>query len=61
MGLIGGLVLIALGVALVLLGIPRRGEDLRPFLRPSLAFAVYPAVCLLFLAMGMAVVVTNLL
>ena len=61
MGVTGGLVLLGTGVALVLLGLPRRREELRPFLRSTLAFALYPAVCLVFLAMGVAVVITNLL
>ncbi len=33
MGLTGGAVLIALGVAMVLLSMPRRGEEVRPFMR----------------------------
>jgi hypothetical protein len=60
MGLTGGFILVGIGLALVLIGLPRRGEDRRPFLRSPLAQVLYPAVCLVFLSMGAAVVFTQL-
>jgi hypothetical protein len=58
MGLTGGTVLIALGVALVLLSMPRRGEDTRPFMRSAFAQAVVPALCLGLLTFGVAMIIT---
>jgi hypothetical protein len=60
MGLISGLVLIGAGILLVLLGLPRRGEDLRPFLRTPFAQVIYPSICLLLLSMGAALTLTSL-
>ncbi len=61
MELMSGLLLVAVGAGLVLVALPRPGEDIRPFLKSPLAQAVYPSVCLVFFAMGAAVVVTSLL
>jgi hypothetical protein len=61
MGLTAGLVLLALGILLVALGRPRRGEDLRPFLRSPLAQVLYPSLCLVLLSLGAAFTLTNLL
>jgi hypothetical protein len=41
MGLTAGLVLIALGIVMVILGRPRQGEDIRPFLRSPLPQVLY--------------------
>ena len=60
MGLTGGAILIALGVALVLLSMPRRGEDVRPFVRGAFAFSLIPAVCLALITFGVALIITNL-
>lgn len=60
MGLTGGFVLLGVGLALILLGRPRNGEDIRPFLRSSPAQVLYPALCLVFLSVGAAVVLTHL-
>jgi hypothetical protein len=56
----GGAVLIALGVAIVLLSMPRRGEDARPFMRSPLATALVPVVCLGLLTFGVAIIITFL-
>ncbi len=61
MGLTAGLMLIALGALMVALGRPRRGEDLRPFLRSSFAQVFYPSLCLVLLSMGAAFTLTSLL
>jgi hypothetical protein len=60
MGLIGGIALLVFGVGLVIVALPRGGEDVRPFLKSPLAQVVYPSVCLVLLSMGTAVVLTNL-
>jgi hypothetical protein len=60
MGLIGGIVLLAVGIGLVILALPRRGEDIRPFLKFPLAQVLYPSICLVLLSMGAAVILTNL-
>jgi hypothetical protein len=39
-----GLVMLGIAVALLLLGHPRKGEDVRPFMKSSLVFAVYSAM-----------------
>ena len=59
MGLTGGTVLIALGVAIVLLSMPRRGEDVRPFMRSTFAKALIPTVSLAFLTFGLAIIITS--
>jgi hypothetical protein len=46
MGLTAGLMLIALGIVMVILGRPRYGEDIRPFLRSPLLQVLYPSFCL---------------
>jgi hypothetical protein len=58
MGLTGGTVLIALGVAIVLLSMPRRGEDARPFMRGPFATALVPAMCLGLLTFGIAMIIS---
>ena len=59
MGLTGGTVLIALGVALVLLSMPRRGEAERPFMRSPFAVAFVPTVSLALLTFGIAAIITS--
>jgi hypothetical protein len=51
--------MLCIGLAMILLGRPRKGEDMRPFLRSSLASAVYLAIILVFLAIGMLTIVMN--
>jgi hypothetical protein len=52
--------MLGIAAALLLLGRPRKGEDMRPFMTSSLVYAVYPATILVFIAMGMLTIVTNL-
>jgi hypothetical protein len=59
MGLPGGAVLIALGVAMVLLSMPRRGEDARPFMRNAFAVAFVPTVSLALMTFGVAMIITS--
>jgi hypothetical protein len=51
-----GLVLFVVGVLLVIIGIPRHGESPR-FLRFEASLVLYPAVIMVFLAMGVAMMV----
>ena len=48
-----GLVLFVIGVLLVFIGIPKHGESPR-FLRWEASLVVYPAVIMVFLAFGVA-------
>jgi hypothetical protein len=59
MGLTGGTVLIALGVAMILLSMPRRGEAERPFMRNAFAVAFIPTVSLALMTFGVAMVITS--
>jgi hypothetical protein len=59
MGLATGIVLLILGVALVLISLPRQGE-VRPWVRSPIGWAFVPAICLALLAFGVALVVFNL-
>ena len=60
MNLTVGVVMVAIGLGMIVLGRPRKGEDVRPFMRSRFAFAVYPAMTLVFLAMGSLAIVMNL-
>lgn len=60
MNLTIGIVMLAIGLGMILLGLPRKGEDKRPFMRSHLVFAVYPALILVFLSTGILTIVTNL-
>lgn len=60
MGVMFGLAMLGIAAALLLLGRPRKGEDMRPFMTSSLVYAVYPAMILVFIAMGMLTIVMNL-
>ena len=51
-----GLVLFVVGVLLIIIGIPRHGESPR-FLRFEESAVVYPAVIMVFLAFGVAMMV----
>jgi hypothetical protein len=55
-----GLAMLGIAAALLLLGRPRKGEDVRPFMRSPLVFAVYPAMILVFIAMGTLSIVMNI-
>jgi hypothetical protein len=55
-----GIVMLAIGIGMVLLGRPRKGEDFRPFLGSTSMFVGYPAITLVFLAMGFLTIVLNL-
>jgi len=59
-GVMLGLAMLGIAAALLLLGRPRKGEDMRPFMTSSLVYAVYPAMILVFIAMGMLTIVMNL-
>ena len=54
MGLTAGVILVTAGFGLVLIGVPRRGEDLRPFLAGPLRRVAYPSLCLTLIALGAA-------
>lgn len=60
MNLTIGIVMLAIGLGMILLGRPRKGEDKRPFLHSHLAYAVYPALILVFLSMGILTIVMNI-
>lgn len=60
MGVILGFAMLGIAAALLLLGRPRKGEDIRPFMTSSLVYAVYPAMILVFIAMGSLSIVMNL-
>ena len=55
-----GIVMLIIGIGMVLLGRPRKGEDFRPFLGSTSMFVGYPAITLVFLAMGFLTVMLNL-
>jgi hypothetical protein len=55
-----GLAMLGIAAALLLLGRPRKGEDVRPFMKSSLVYAVYPATILVFIAMGTLSVVMSI-
>ena len=55
-----GLAMLGIAAALLLLGRPRKGEDMRPFMTSSMIYAVYPAMILVFISMGMLTIVMNL-
>ena len=55
-----GIVMLVIGLGMILLGRPRKGEDLRPFLGSTSMFVLYPAITLVFLAMGLLTIVMNL-
>jgi hypothetical protein len=51
--------MLRIGLEMILLGHPHKSEDMRPFLRSSLASAVYPAMILVFLAIGALTIVMD--
>jgi hypothetical protein len=55
-----GIVMLCIAGVMVLLGRPRKGEDARPFMRSPVIYATYPAVILVFIAMGLLTLVMNL-
>ena len=55
-----GIVMLCIGLGMILLGRPRKGEDMRPFLRSSLASVVYPAIILVLPAIGVLTIVMNI-
>ena len=50
-----GIVLLAIGVILVLIGLPKKGVSPR-FLRFDAAVVLYPGVIMVFLSMGVAMI-----
>ena len=52
--------MLGIAAALLPLGRPRKGEDMRPFMTSALVCAFYPATILVFIAMGMLTIVMNL-
>jgi hypothetical protein len=61
MGLTGGVVLLVLGLALVLLVRPRSGGDIRlPWMQAPIAQVLIPTVCLALLTFGVAIIIANL-
>lgn len=57
MNLTIGIVMLAIGLAMIVFG---RRNVTRPFMNSHLVFAVYPAMTLVFLAMGLLAIVMNL-
>jgi sulfite exporter TauE/SafE len=55
-----GIVMLCIGLGMIFLALPRKGEGRRPFLQSPLVYAVYPALILVFLAMGILTAVMNL-
>ena len=55
-GIAIGLVFFVVGVLLVIIGIPRHGEHPR-FLRFEASLVLYPAIIMVFLAFGVAMMV----
>jgi hypothetical protein len=53
------IVMLRIGLEMILLGHPHKSEDMRPFLRSSLASAFYPAMILVFLAIGALTIVMD--
>lgn len=60
MNLTIGIVMLAIGLGMIVLGRPRKGESMRPFMHSRFVFAVYPAMTLVFLALGSLAIVMNL-
>jgi hypothetical protein len=60
MNLTIGIAMLGIGLAMILLGLPRKGEDKRPFMHSHFIFATYPALILVFIAMGTLTIVMNL-
>jgi len=60
MNLTIGIVMLAIGLGMIVLGRPRKGESMRSFMHSRFAFAVYPAMTLVFLALGSLAIVMNL-
>jgi hypothetical protein len=52
MDLTTGLFLVGAGLGLVLFAVPRRGEDMRPFLAGPFTRVAYPSLCLALIALG---------
>lgn len=52
--------MLCIAAALLLLGRPCKGEDMHPFMTSSLVYAVYPAMILVFIAIGMLTIAMNL-
>jgi len=57
MNLTIGIVMLAIGVGMILFG---RRHGSRPVMQSHLVFALYPAMTLVFLAMGTLAIVMNL-
>ncbi len=55
-----GIVMLVIGIGMILLGMPRSGEDRRPFLHSPFVYAIYPSIILIFLPIGLLTVLTNL-
>ncbi len=56
-----GWVSLGLGIGLVCLGMPRRDEACRPFLRGALMPVFYPSLCLVLISFGLVMLTANLL
>ena len=54
MDLTTGLFLVGAGLGLVLFAVPRRGEDMRPFLAGPFMQVGSPSLCLTLIAIGAA-------
>jgi hypothetical protein len=60
MNVAAGIVMLCITIAMVHPGRPRKGEDAWLFMRSPLIYAAFPAIILVFIAMGMLAIVMNL-
>ena len=56
MGLTTGIALLILGIAFVVLSLPRQGQ-LRPWVQSTLGQAMVPVLCLAFITFGVAFII----
>lgn len=60
MQLIGGIVLLALGIGLVVIALPNRSGTQKAFMQPDAMMVFYPPLCLAVITFGVALVVSSL-
>ncbi|WP_162560511.1 hypothetical protein [Methylobacterium durans] len=60
MTLIVGALLLAMGIGLVVFAMPKRSGKQPAFLRRDAAFVPYPAICLVFVAFGAALIISSI-
>ncbi|MBM6592389.1 hypothetical protein [Microvirga pudoricolor] len=55
-----GIGLLVVGLGLLIIALPKNGEDYRPFMGGTLMRQLYPALLLTFFAAGAALTLSNL-